>query len=70
MARKKVNIDLDEFHYHEALDRLSVIMDNINNNLLQHPVCKIETEAKEKVNKGLETLWEAYQLIGKIRFDK
>jgi hypothetical protein len=68
MARKKVNIDLDKFHYHEALDRLSVVMDNIDRSLLQHPVCKIETEVKEKVAKGLETLWEAYQLVSEIRF--
>ena len=59
MAKKsdKIGIELDDFHYHEVMDRLSVIMDNIDRQLMQHPVLKLETEIKNQVDEGLTILW-------------
>ena len=69
MAKKKVgDIELDDFHYHEFLDRIHVVMDTIDSHVMQHPVCKIETEIKEIVNNAQDKLWEAYQVAGNIRF--
>ena len=45
----KIGIELDDFHYHEAFDRLHTIMGVIDNNLIQHPVLKLETEVKDLV---------------------
>lgn len=61
---KKLTDLLDQFHYHEALDRASIICDNIDNHLLQHPVCKLDKEVSEKVEEALSSLWEAYQILG------
>lgn len=61
---KKLKDLLDQFHYHEALDRASIICDNIDNHLLQHPVCKLDKEVSEKVEEALSSLWEAYQILG------
>ena len=55
---------LDKFHYHELLDRLHVIMTNIDTHLTQHPVLELETEVNNLVEEAQTTLWEAYQLIG------
>jgi len=55
---------LDEFHYHEALDRAHIICENIDDHLLQHPVCKLDKEISIKVEEALNTLYEAYQIIG------
>ena len=55
---------LDKFHYHEALDRTHVICENIDSHLLQHPVCKLDKEIADKVELALDTLYEAYQIIG------
>ena len=55
---------LDKFHYHEALDRSHVICENINDHLLQHSVCKLDKEIAIKVEQALDTLAEAYQIIG------
>lgn len=67
MAKSKnIGIELDDFHYHEALDRLHVIMDTIDNHLIQHPVLKAETKVKDLVDEANTKLWEAYQLIGSI----
>lgn len=62
----KIGIELDDFHYHEAFDRLHVIMDTIDNHLIQHPVLKLETEVKDLVDEAQTKLWRAYQLIGSI----
>lgn len=57
---------LDQFHYHEALDRLHVVMSTINDHILQHPVCKLEKKVGNKVDKALILLFEAYQEVGEI----
>jgi hypothetical protein len=58
---------LDKYHYHELLDRLHVIMSNIDTHLTQHPVLELETEVNNLVEEAQTTLWEAYQLIGDKR---
>lgn len=68
MAKKssKIGIELDDFYYHEALDRLHVIMDNIDRHLIQHPVLKAEKEVSILVDEANTKLWEAYQKLGEI----
>ena len=58
--------ELDEFHYHEMLDRLHVVMSMIDVHLQQHPVAKIETEIKDLISHAQDSLWQAYQLTGNI----
>lgn len=70
MARKKIGgIELDDYHYHEMVDRLSVVMDIIDNSLVQHPIGKIETELKEEITLAFDHLYKAYQIAAKKRFD-
>jgi hypothetical protein len=63
---KKIGIELDDFHYHEALDRIHITMNNIDTHLIQHPVLKLETEVKDLVEAAQTKLWHAYQIIGNI----
>lgn len=71
MAKKsdKIGIELDDFHYYEVMDRLSVIMDNIDRQLMQHPVLKLETEIKNQVDEGLTILWQAYNKVAQIHLN-
>jgi hypothetical protein len=62
--------ELDEFHYHEMLDRLHVIMSMVDVHLQQHPVAKIETEIKDLISHAQDSLWQAYQLTGTIEHNK
>jgi hypothetical protein len=55
---------LDEFHYHEMLDRLHVMMAMADDHLQQHPVAKLETEVASHISSAVDHLWHAYQLIG------
>lgn len=60
-------MDKNEFnygHYHEALDRLHIIIMNIDDHVLQHPVCQKHKKIRKQVEKGLEALADAYQMIG------
>lgn len=66
MANEKVKKHLDQFHYHEAVDRIHVIMMMCDSHLMQHPAIKIESVVKQNVDKAIQHLWEAYQLIGQI----
>lgn len=61
---------LDQFHYHEMLDRLHVLMSTLDDHILQHPVCKLEKEISKKVDDALTLLFQAYQEAGKISYEK
>lgn len=60
---------LDEFHYHEIVDRLHVIMCMVDEHLQQHPVAKLENEANQLIANANDNLWQAYQLLGAKRFE-
>jgi len=57
---------LDQFHYHEMLDRLHVLMSTLDDHIIQHPVCKLEKEISTNVEQALSLLWQAYQDTGKL----
>jgi Mn-dependent DtxR family transcriptional regulator len=57
---------LDQFHYHEMLDRLYVLMSTLDDHIIQHPVCKLEKEISTNVEQALSLLWQAYQDTGKL----
>jgi hypothetical protein len=52
---------LDKYHYHEFIDRCSVIQDNIENNLRKHPV--VNKEISDKIDAIQYILSELYNDI-------
>jgi len=66
----KLKDKLNSGHYHEMMDRLHIIMSNIDDHLLQHPVAKIDKKLNLHLNKALEELWNAYQVAGSLDFEK
>lgn len=66
----KLKDKLNPGHYHEMMDRLHVIMSNIDDHLLQHPVAKVDKKLNSHLNKALEELWQAYQIAGNLDFEK
>ena len=64
--KKKISgIELDDFHYHEVVHSLNLILNLLDNELIQHPVLKIEKEARRDVEKATDNLFEAYQKLAK-----
>jgi hypothetical protein len=62
MSRKK--IQLDEFHYHEALDRSYLVADLLETALIEHVVIKKHRNLKTKLQKAQELIVEVYQELG------
>jgi hypothetical protein len=58
--------ELDAFHYHEVLDRLTLLGDSLERHLIDHPVCEAHPELKEILLKSQETIIEAYLKVGEI----
>lgn len=57
---------LDEFYYHEALDRAYLINSMIDDFLLKHPVIKKHKKIRIKTKKALSLLLEVYQRLGNL----
>ena len=66
MGRKK-KVVLDEFHYHEALDRSYVVAEILENTLIEHIVIQENKQLKEKLEKAQELIIEVYQEIGSMQ---
>ena len=60
---------LDKYHYHEMADRLDMVTSIIDSHLYDHPVAHKHEEVGEIINKVIEDLGEAYQLIGRMNYD-
>lgn len=66
MSKKKIK--LDNFYYHEAIDRTYICADIIDRHLLKHPVIKKHKKLKKRIKKAQELLLETYQIIGGLEF--
>jgi hypothetical protein len=67
---KKLTELLDEFDYHEAMDRTWMVCDIVDRHLIQHKAFKAEKEYSKKIEEAGMLLAEAYQIIANIRFNK
>jgi hypothetical protein len=58
---------LDAFHYHEVLDRLTIINEMIENCLINHPVCENHLKLKDIIESAQDLLGDAYLEVDRIR---
>ena len=58
--------ELDEFHYHEALDRSHMISSMIEEFLIQHPVFEKHNHLRESAEKAQKLIIDSYQSIGAL----
>lgn len=59
----------DEFHYHEALDRLLTIQTMLNELLMDHPAILAHESLVSKVACADMLLADAYQECGQLRVE-
>lgn len=62
--------EINEGHYLELMDRLHIVMCTINDHILEHPLTKTDVRIKGLVEKAIEELWDAYQIVGEIDHEK
>lgn len=60
----------DEFSYHEILDRLNLVNTMIEDFLIEHRLFEHEPGLAAVIKEGADKLADAYQLAGKMRFEK
>jgi hypothetical protein len=60
----------DELLYHEVLDRLSIINDNLAEFVIDHTLMDTETELRDMIIGAAAILHDAYQKVGALKFDK
>lgn len=61
---------LDEFAYHEAVDRLFIVQDMANGCLVEHPAIVAEPEVLAIIDEALAKLADAYQLMARKEEEK
>ena len=61
--KQKKNI-INKGHYLELMDRIHIVMMNIQYHLIDHPLAENERDVRKKIEKAQHKLWEAYQLVG------
>lgn len=66
VGQNKYNMEnqINDGHYLELMDRLHIVMSNIDDHILNHPLTDINEDVKSKIDESLTLLFEAYQLIG------
>jgi hypothetical protein len=62
------NDNLDEYHYHEALDRTFLIQLIIQESLSKHPVFQYHPELEKILDIVQDSLSDIYSHIGNIEF--
>lgn len=61
------NPELDAFSYHEMMDRAHIVMGQIQELLIDHPVAECHPELRERLEKAQSEIWEIYQIAGSVK---
>ena len=56
--------EINNGHYLELMDRLHIIMMNIQDHIVSHPLTENEKDIQKKVEQASFKFWEAYQMVG------
>ena len=62
--KKQKNNIINKGHYLELMDRIHIVMMNVQDHIIDHPLAENERDVRKKIEKALHKLWEAYQLVG------
>lgn len=61
---------IDKYGYHEVIDRLHLILSLVDEFLREHEAVKENPELLSLIGQAEDSLSDAYQLAGKISFEK
>ena len=69
LKKKKVPA-LDEFHYHEALDRTHLICNIMEEQILTHPVFEKHKDLKKAMEDAIDSVYSVYSKVAKKMIDE
>lgn len=61
---------LNPGHYLELMDRIHIVLSTIDDHLVQHPLAKAERSVKNKLYLAVDALYDAYQEVGKLDYER
>lgn len=56
--------EINDGHYLELMDRLHIVMSNIDDHILTHPLTENNSDIQTEIEKAFKHLWDAYQMVG------
>ncbi len=59
-------MEINDGHYLEVMDRLHIVMENLDSHLLQHPLVEQNPKVGKLIDKSIGDLFKAYQLVGNL----
>jgi len=63
------NKEINPGHYLELMDRIHIVMMNVQDHLLEHPLTQKYKDVEKQIEDAQHNLWEAYQLIGQKDYE-
>lgn len=66
MNSKETELSIDQYSYHEAIDRAWVILSTLETILGEHSVVQNNPEAKKLYEKAVDSLADLYQVLGSL----
>ena len=57
-------IEINDGHYLELMDRLHIVNCTIDDHILNHPLAEVNKDIQIKIDEALSLLMEAYQMVG------
>jgi hypothetical protein len=61
---KENEIEINDGHYLELMDRLHIVNCTIDEHILNHPLAEVNKDIQQKIDEALSLLLDAYQMIG------
>lgn len=62
--------DINDGHYLELMDRIYVVMSNIETHIQNHPLMKTDSELETNIQSAMDSLGDAYQRVGAMETNK
>ena len=59
-------MEINDGHYLELMDRLTVVGYTIDDHILNHPLAKVNPLLQTKIEKALDLLYDVYQDVGHL----
>ena len=60
----KEEIEINDGHYLELMDRIHVVSCTIDEHILNHPLCEGNKDIQDKIDEALSLMMDAYQMVG------
>ena len=57
-------LEINDGHYLELMDRIHIVSCTIDDHILNHPLTEVHKDVQNKIDEALSLLMDAYQMVG------